>query len=306
MTDTFLVTSGTGKIGTAFVASLAVDAREPAVRVATRDPSSRGARTVAALNPETVTPVAFDVDRPETMRAALDGVTKLFVIAPFVSDMAGWHAKVARAAKEAGSVAYVVKVSVTGARGPSGDTPPGRIPLGHWEGEEAIRASGLAATMIRPTIFMQHFFMSPGLYTARADRFYLPTGDARVAWVDCRDIAAMAAALLTAAPEARAPFEGHAFELTGPRAHTALELAEILSLAGRRPIAHVDGVEAFSARCHELGVSDGVKGIYGEAAGGWFAKVDDDAFVRLLGRTTTPFAKFALDHAAHFGDASGE
>src|SRR4051812_29735340 len=119
--DTILVTGGTGNIGAAFVASLAVDARAPLVRVATRDVASRGAALLTAFNPATVHPVAFDVDRPETMRAAFDGVTKLFVIAPFVSDMAAWHEKVARAAKEAGSVAYVVKASVTGARAPGGE-----------------------------------------------------------------------------------------------------------------------------------------------------------------------------------------
>ena len=36
--DTFLVTGGTGNIGTAFVAALASDARAPRIRVATRDP----------------------------------------------------------------------------------------------------------------------------------------------------------------------------------------------------------------------------------------------------------------------------
>lgn len=137
-------------------------------------------------------------------------------------------------------------------------------------------------------------------------RFYLPTGDARVAWLDCRDIAVMAATLLLAAADARAPFQGNAYELTGPRAHTAAELAEILTLVARRRVEHVDGVEAFSARCRELGVANMVKGIYGEAAGGWFGEVEDEAFVRLVGRTTTPFAKFAMDAAAHFGDAGGE
>jgi uncharacterized protein YbjT (DUF2867 family) len=306
MRDVFLVTGGTGKIGAAFVASLAVDARAPLVRVATRDPAGKGAALLAALNPEAVRPVVFDVDRPDTMRAAFDGVTKLFVIAPFLSDMAAWHEKVALAAKAAGSVAYVVKVSVTGARGPEGDTPPGRIPLSHWQGEEAIRRAGLTATMIRPTIFMQHFMMGTGLYTSRDDRFYLPTGAARVAWVDCRDIATMAVALLSAPPEVRAPYQGGAYELTGPRAHTGAELAEILSLVARRSIAHVDGVEAFRARCRELGRSDAPKGIYSEAAGGWFGTVEHEAFTRITGRTTTPFAKFALDHVAHFGDATGE
>jgi uncharacterized protein YbjT (DUF2867 family) len=304
--DTILVTGGTGNIGAAFVSILAADARAPVVRVASRDPQSRGAKLVRALNPETVFPTSFDVDDPASLRAAFEGVTKLFVIAPFVSDMQAWHAKVAEAAKTTRTLEYAVKVSVTGARAPTSEPPPGRIPLSHWQGEEALRQAGIASTMIRPTIFMQHFLSMPGLYAAGADRFHLPTGSAKVAWLDCRDIAAFAAGLLLAPPETREPFRGNAYELTGPRAHSAAELAEILSLAARRSIAHVDGVEAFSAHCKEVGSSDALKGVYGEAAGGWFSKVDDGAFTRLLGRHTTSFAKFAADNAAYFGGASGD
>jgi uncharacterized protein YbjT (DUF2867 family) len=303
--DTVLVTGGTGNIGSAFVSILAADARAPRVRVAARDHRSAGATIVRALNPETVTPVPFDVDRPDTMRAALEGVNKLFVIAPFVPDMAAWHEKVAAAAKSAGSIELVVKSSVTGARAPTTDPPPGAVPLGHWKGEEAFRSS-FPTTVIRPNIFMQHFLTVPGLYQARADRFYLPTGTARVSWLDARDIAAAAAALVLASPERRKPFEGKSYELSGPRAHTAEEMAGILSLVARRPIAHVDGVDAFSARCKELGVPDVAKHFYGEAAGGWFAAVDDQLFVELLGRHTTSFTRFAMDNLAHFGGAGGD
>jgi uncharacterized protein YbjT (DUF2867 family) len=304
-TETILVTGGTGNIGAAFVAILAADARAPRVRVASRDPRSAGAALVRSLNPETVTPVAFDVDRPDTLRAALEGVGKLFVIAPFLPDMATWHEKIAAAARAAGSVKYVVKSSVTGARGPTTDPPPGATPLGHWKGEEALRAS-FPTTAIRPNIFMQHFLTVPGLYTARSDRFFLPTGGGRVSWLDARDIAAAAAALILASPSDRQPFEGKAYELSGPNALTAAEMATGLSLAARHRIDHVDGVEAFSAHCQELGVSDSAKHFYGEAAGGWFAKVDDELFVKLLGRHTTSFTKFAMDHAAHFGGAGGD
>jgi uncharacterized protein YbjT (DUF2867 family) len=304
--DTFLVTGGTGNIGTAFVAALASDARAPRIRVATRDPASKSSALVRSLNPDTVTPVAFDVDAPASMLAALEGVTKLFVIAPFVSDMRAWHEKVAAAVKAAGSVEHLVKVSVTGARAPSSEPPPGRIPLSHWQGEEALRAVGVPATMLRPTMFMQHFLNVPGLYTARADRFYLPTGDAKVAWLDCRDIAAVAAGLLSLPESERAPLAGQAFELTGPRAHTAAEIATILSLAAKRTIAHVDGLDAFVAHCKEIGASDMVKGIYGEAAGGWFGAVDDAIAVRVLGRHTRSFTGFAIDHAAYFGGAAAE
>lgn len=166
-TDTILVTGGTGNIGAAFVAALAADARAPRVRVASRSPRSKGAALVRALNPDTVTPVPFDVDDPTSMRAALDGVTKLFIVAPFVPDLAAWHQKVAAAAKAAGSVQYVVKSSVTGARAPGGDPPPGAVPLGHWQGEEAFRAA-FPTTAIRPNIFMQHFMSVPGRHRRRA------------------------------------------------------------------------------------------------------------------------------------------
>src|ERR1044071_5886634 len=109
MSDTILVTGGTGNIGGAFVSRLAADARRPRIHVATRDPASAAARLLCATSPETVTAVAFDVARPDTLRAAFDGVTRLFVVAPFVPDMAAWHAAVAAAAVAAGTVAHVVK-----------------------------------------------------------------------------------------------------------------------------------------------------------------------------------------------------
>jgi uncharacterized protein YbjT (DUF2867 family) len=300
-TETILVTGGTGNIGTAFVAHLAQAARAPRVRVASRDHRSKASALVRALNPETVTPVAFDVDDAESMRTALAGVTKLFVIAPFVSDMAAWHEKVAAAAKHAGSIELVVKSSVTGATGPDTKPPPTAVPLGHWQGEEAFRRA-FPTIAIRPNIYMQHFLTVPGLYVARATRFFLPTGAGRISWLDARDIAALAAAFLLAPPDARKAHEGKAYELSGPTAPTAAEVAATLSLVAGREVQHVDGAEAFSARCKELGVDDGAKHFYGQAGEGWFSKVDDDIFVNTLGRHTTPFAKFAIDNRAYFTD----
>ena len=61
-----------------------------------------------------------------------------------------------------------------------------------------------------------------------------------------------------------------------------------------------------SARCKELGVTDVAAHFYGEAAGGWFAEVHDDLFVKLLGRHTTCFTRFAMDNLATFGGAGGD
>ncbi len=165
------VTSGTGKVGAAFVHFMASDARRPIVRVATRSPAGAQARLLRAFSPDTVQPVAFDEDDPASLRAALEGVTRLFLIAPFGGDMAAWHAKVVEAVVEAGGCQHIVKLSVTGARGPDSDPPPGRIPLAHWQGEEVIRGSGIACTFIRATIFMQHFLTVPALYQRGDERF---------------------------------------------------------------------------------------------------------------------------------------
>ena len=295
----FLVTGATGRIGTAAVSCLARDARRPEVRVATRDVASPRAELLARFAPDRVRPVAFDVEDDALLAAALDGVSDLIVVPPLLPDMEGWHRRLARAAAHAGCQ-HIVKVSVTGARAATSDPPPGPIPLQHFLGEEALREPGVPVTAIRPTIFAQHFTGVPALYEPGADRFYLPTGDAPIAFLDCRDIAKMAVCVLWADAAERARHDGAAYELTGPHGIRGRDVAEILSAVARRPIAHVDGRDAYLAHAAERGLPEGPLGVYGDAALGSFAEVSIDAFVEVTGRRPRSFAEFAADHAAVF------
>jgi len=294
MAETYLVTGGTGRIGTTFVHEMA--ARGATVRLGTRSPNGASAQLRAAFGPGKVEPVVLDPSDAAGLERAFAGVTGALLVPPF-GDMAAWHTAMATAAKTAG-VEHIVKVSVTGARGPDSDPPPGRIPSAHWQGEEALRASGVPSTMIRPTIFAQHFIgLSPALFRPGDPSVHLPIGEARVAFVDCRDIAMAAAVILS---EQREAWAGKAFELTGSGAVSGPEIEAILSGAGGRPIAWVDGEQAFSAHAAAIGVPDGIKAVYGEAAGGWFAEIREEAFVAITGRHPTSFAKFAYDNRAHF------
>ncbi len=294
--ETYLITGGTGRIGTAFVHEMA--SRGHRVRLGTRSPNGPAAWLRSRFGPGIVEPVAVPVDDAAALDTAFGGCVGALFVAPF-GEMKAWHEAMSGAARRAG-LAHVVKVSVTGARGPDSDPPPGRIPSMHFEGEEILRASGIPTTVIRPTIFAQHFLgLSPALFRQGDAHFHLPTGDAKVAWLDCRDIAACAAAVLSS-KEHRSGFAGQAFELTGPTAVTAAEIEAILGAVAGRTIAHADGMEAFSQHAKELGVPDTIKGIYGEAADGWFGDVHDDEFVQLTGRHTTSFAKFVFDHRAWF------
>lgn len=299
----FLVTGATGRVGTEAVSLLARDARRPEVRVATRDIDGPRAGLLARFAPQRVRPVRFDVDDTTGLDAALDGVTDLIVVPPLVPDMEGWHARVAEAAR-AGGCTHIVKVSVTGARAADSDPPPGAIPTQHFLGEEALRASGVPTTAIRPTIFAQHFTGVPALYQPGADRFFLPTGDAPVAFLDCRDIALMAVAVLWAPEQERAGHAGESYELTGPQGIRARDLQEILSAVAGRPIVHVDGRDTYLAHATEAGLPEGPLRVYAEAAEGHFAGVETAAFEAATGRRPRSFAEFAADHAPAFASRS--
>src|SRR5690348_109679 len=67
------------------------------------------------------------------------------------------------------------------------------------------------------------------------ERFFAPIGDARVAIVDVRDIAAVAAAALT-----KSGHDGKTYNITGPESLTHAEMASQLSEAVGRPITFVD------------------------------------------------------------------
>lgn len=294
--STFLVTGGTGRIGTAFVHAMV--AKGHTVKLGTRNPQSEHAKLRQYFGPGRVELVAMSLDHPTSIAQAFQGCTGALLIAPF-GEMNQWHADMCQAAVTA-EVEHLVKVSVTGARGPESDPPPGRIPSLHWSGEEHVRASGIAHTIIRPTIFAQHFLgLSPALFRSGDSQIHLPTGSTKIAFLDCRDIAICAAEILST-PSLRTQYNGQAFELTGSVPVSAQEIAEILSMLSGRSITHVDGVEAFSQHAQEISVPDMIKGIYIEAAEGWFSQVQDQEFQEIVGRHTTSFAKFAFDHRFFF------
>lgn len=90
--------------------------------------------------------------------------------------------------------------------------------------ERHLEASGLAWNVIRPNWFMQNFhtFWLQGI--REHDAILLPTGRARGSFIDARDIAAVAAVLLT-----HGDFDNREFDLTGAEALDHDEVAAVLS-----------------------------------------------------------------------------
>ena len=151
---------------------------------------------------------------------ALQGVEKVFLLTPISDKQMQYTQALVDAAKKAG-VKHIVKLSVIGA-----DAEPG-IALGRSTGmREAIKDSGLAWTMLRPTFFMENFINYYGADPKKDGTVYAAHGQGKACWVDGRDIGEVAAAVLTGKGH-----EGKTYELTGPR---ALGDGEVLAILGRR------------------------------------------------------------------------
>lgn len=275
-----LVLGATGTVGSALVAALGQ--RGLAARAATRDPA-------AASFPAGITPVRFDYADRASVRSALTGVDRMFVLAPpGLHDQVAHWTRLFADAREAG-VAHVVLMTAKGA-GP--ETP-------HGQGEAALRASGLSWTLLQPTFFMQNFATYSGETIRRDGAFYYPAGDGRAAFVDVRDIAAVAVEAFARPDQHR----GKAYTLTGPAALSMAEVAVALSAASGRPVRYVDpGEEGYRVALEASGLPADLAGMFTYlyavvVKNGWAAETTED-IGRVLGRPPTPFAQFARDHVA--------
>ena len=189
-----LVTGAAGNVGGELVRALA-GAGQP-VRALTRDDAPRAF-------PPGVSQVTGDLNKPESMRGALAGASAMFLY-PGYQDLAGTLAE----ARQAG-VRQVVLLS--GSSAASGDMS-NAVSRYMLESETAVRASGLAWTMVRSFGFMSNTLQwVPQLQAG--DLVRAPFAGVPVAVIDPYDIAAVAAAALTSAG-----LEGRVYTVSGPEA----------------------------------------------------------------------------------------
>ncbi|MEU9406691.1 NAD(P)H-binding protein [Streptomyces sp. NPDC048281] len=282
-----LVTGATGTIGRDVVRQLA--GRGAKVRALTRDPAK-------AAVPTGVEVVRGDYAEPASLEAALAGVTAVFLLRAAGPDE-GQDAALVAAARSAGAE-RLVKLSAIA----TGD--PGSGPSGSWHmaGERAVRDSGLAWTVLRPSSFA-----SNTLTWLQALRTGEPvpnmTGDGASGVIDPRDIAEVAVRALLDA--------GHAertYTLTGPEAITVPGQATVLAEVLGRPVPtrdlSPDETRDFlrTAWGMEGAQVDGVlTGLAFVRAGGNAVLTEDAREV--LGRPARTYREWAEDHRDAFGAA---
>lgn len=243
---------------------------------------------VDAARAKGIDAVTADYNRPETVRAALHGCDKLFLLAPNVPNQTQLELSIVEAAKIAG-VKHIVKLSVLGA--PEEEFDLAKI---HHAVERAIESSGIAWTFLRPNSFMQNVVTYMGETIKAEGAFYSAIGDAKISHIDVRDVAAVAAKALI-----EPTHEGSAYDLTGPEALTYDELAAELSKALDRKISHIS-LSSSDLRAGMLAeglpeeIVDRLLDLERYFRGGQASRITDTV-KQVIGRAPGRFAAYARD-----------
>src|SRR6516162_1131031 len=107
----------------------------------------------------------------------------------------------------------------------------------HWLSEQALAWSGLPVVTIRPTVFLEGFFLRFVAPTVRdRSRIELPFGRGKTSPVASADVARVVATVL-ADP---GPHLGRIYELTGPRSQDMHAVAREYSEALNREVTYID------------------------------------------------------------------
>ena len=282
MREYCLVLGATGTVGARLLDELL--AGGVAVRAATRNPEQAVAKGEAAVQW-----VEFDFERPETFADALAGVDRVFMISRPGDEEADRFVAPFIDAMRASDVKHVVNLSAMGT--------PQRPEFSLRKVELALEASGIPFTHLRPNFFMQvHSAGTLGQAIRMTRRLALPAGDARLSFIDARDVAAVAVRVLTD-PQAHA---NRAYTLTGPEAIDYHQVAACITKAIGDPVQYVPIDDAAtSAMLQAAGFAapqiERLLAMYRLVRMGACEPVSPDA-ESILGRPSIRFSDFAVDH----------
>jgi uncharacterized protein YbjT (DUF2867 family) len=128
------------------------------------------------------------------------------------------------------------------------DSPQHKL---HWLAEQALSWSGLPVVTVRPTVFLEGFFLQLAAPGVRAsDELALPLGGGKTSPISAVDVARAVAAIL----DDPAPHIGQIYDLTGPESadlETTMRVSSPRRSAGPSDIATSHsrrGAKAFGRR----------------------------------------------------------
>ncbi len=280
MKSKILITGATGRIGSELV-RLYIQ-RGITVRVATRNPTAIASNLSASTEI-----VEFDYEKPKTFAPALKGIEKVFLVArpgdnhsdkavePFIEEAIKSNVK------------HIVNLTAMGVE--TDNSFILRIL------EKTIEDSGIQFTHLRPNWFMQNFNNPPFLNEILSTgKLRLPAGDAKVSFIDVRDIATAAYTILNSDLHL-----GKAYTLTGKESLNYYDVFERLSVVtGKKfeyvPVSEETAHEGLIKRGVPSGLIERWIGFYRKVRQGFCSPVIEDLEL-IIGRMPILFDQYAKD-----------
>ena len=234
-----------------------------------------------------------DLSDPASVQAALEGIDRAVLILPNAEEQERLELSFIETAKQAG-LPWIIKLSSPEAV--RGTTSP--IPLAHIAAEDAIMASDMNWTFVRPSFFMQNLRGLPA-QARETGKVSMPMGDGTVALTDCQDAGAFLAKILT--DDDSSQHCGQCYDITGP--DPVLNFNDVARIVGEvigQDVEYDDcDADAFQEAIRPFHRnqwhSDAVARLFAEIASDETPGKKTDTFQTMMGRPGTSFKEFLQD-----------
>lgn len=205
-----LITGASGTVGRAVLEQVAKSGQKHRAMYRSKEDAAKAPAGTEAV-------IADFSDKP-SLASALRGVESVYLVCSPIPDLVQLETNVIEASQSAG-VQRIVLNSALGA----GDHPKS-FPSWHRKVEDKLKSTKMKHCILRPNSFLQNVltYYAPSIRTQGA--FYGSYGNARISYLDVRDIAVVAAKALLGGQH-----DGKTYELNGPEALTCAEVAEKIS-----------------------------------------------------------------------------
>ena len=283
-----LLTGATGTVGGHLLSTLAAQGApvRALVRSQERADSLRGYDCEITIG---------SYEDPDSLDHALRRVDRVFLVTAGGPDLAAQELAMVRAIRAAATSPHVVKVAAAGV---DAAEPWTRIQREHLRVTQALAEAEVPTTVLAPGVFFQNLLRSVAGMRERGV-ISAPAGDTPLTWVDARDIAAVAAHVLTSDGH-----EGATYTVTGPEQLPYAELARRLSAATGLDVRYEDvAPERFRADLVAAGTpewnADALVELYEGYRAGRGPAVTDEV-TKATGRDAATLEDFLTHHMAAF------
>ncbi|MGW8956873.1 SDR family oxidoreductase [Paenibacillus sp. NPDC055715] len=221
-----VIIGATGTIGSMLLERL-IDLGVPA-RALSREPEKLRDQ-IGEKGRSTIEVASADASDPESLRRAFTGASQLFLAMSNSPIQIELETSIIQIAAEAG-IKHIVKISSPAFE----QSSPVAVAGWHQEIEKTLSESGLTHTVLRPYAFMQNLLRLASTITTQ-NVFFGAMGDSACNFIDCRDIADVAAEVLT-----NREVSGQIYTLTGSEIFSYPQIASQLSALLNRPISYIN------------------------------------------------------------------